>query len=152
MSTLLLEIAGSREFNHTIWPPHLYVFDDLLIYKKRRFFKINEATISYSHIVRVNLNKGIFFASLEIVTSADENVIIKYIGKNKAAKAKKIIDHKIYEALAKHRVEKSVTDIQPGSSHDFEKSVGRLNELLATGKIDAKEYKHKKSDLLKKLR
>jgi hypothetical protein len=152
MSTLLLQIWGSRELNHTVWPPHLYIYDDLLIYKKRRFFKVNEVTISYSHGVRVNLNKGIFFASLEIVTSADENIIIKFIRRNKAIKAKLIIDHKIYGALAKHRIEKSVTDIQPESSHNFEKSLARLNELLATRKITQKEFKQKKAQLLRKLR
>lgn len=149
MSTLLLELVGHRELNHTIWPPHLYIYDDLIIFKKRRFFKVYEITVSYSHIVRINLHKGLLFASLELVTSADENIIIKYVGKNKAAKAKKIIDQKIYTALAKHNVE-SVKSIHP--SYEYEKALHRLKELYAKGRITKKEYSARKADLLKKLR
>lgn len=153
MSTLLLELEGNWEFNHTIFPPRILVYDDLLIYRKRRFLKLNEVTISYSHIVRVNLIRGIIFASLEIVTSADENVIVKYIPKDKAIRAKKIIDQKIYGALAKHK-----TDIssQHGSENreavEFEKSLHRINELRAKDRITQKEYKHKKAELLKNIK
>ena len=149
MSTLLLELSGNRELNHTIWPPRLYIYDDLLIYKKRRFFRTAEITISYSHIVRINLNRGIIFANLELVTSADENIMIKYIIKSKSMRAKMIIDQKIYSALAKHNVESVKA---PHATHEYEKSVQRLKELHSRGHISDKDYKARKADLLKKLR
>jgi hypothetical protein len=151
MSILLLELAGHRELNHTPWPPRLYVYDDLLIYRKRRFFKVKEVTVSYSHIVRVDLLRGLLFASLEIVTSADENVLIKYVPKAEAVKAKKIIDQKIYSALAKHRTdEREIKD--PSHPKNFENALMRLKELYAKGKISEKEFKQKRADLLRKLR
>ena len=149
MSTLLMHLHGSRELNHTIWPPNLYIYDDLLIYKKRRWLRMNEVTISYSHIVRVDLDKGLFFANLNIVTSADESVLIKFILRAKAAKAKKIIDQKIYGALAKHKVE---GDPDIAGSQNYEKSLNRLHELLNRGRISKGEFTRKRADLLKKLR
>lgn len=149
MSTLLLELHGNRELNHTIWPPHLYIYNDLLIYKKRKFFRLFENTISYSHIVRVNLTRGIFFANLEIITSADENVIVKFIGKKRAMKAKKLIDQKIYGALAKHQEAPSE---QKSSSLEYEKGLSRLKELLTKGQLSKREFERKRADLLKKIR
>ncbi|KKS15978.1 MAG: hypothetical protein UU77_C0040G0003 [candidate division WWE3 bacterium GW2011_GWC1_41_7] len=148
MSTLLLELAGNRELNRTMWPPRLLVYDDLLVYRKRRFFRINEITIAYAHIAQVFLVRGIFFASLEIDTSAGQNVKIKYIPKKIAIKAKTIIDRKIYNSLAKHKSDPVTTISHPEA---FEKSLNRLRELLSKGKITKREFEQRKSHLLKGL-
>jgi len=148
MSTLLLELAGNRELNRTFFPPRLYIYDDLLIYRKRRFLKINEITIAYSHIAQVNMIKGIFFARLEIDTSAGQHLTIKYIPKTPAVKAKKLIDQKIYNALAKHKAEPVSTISHPEA---FEKSLSRLKELLNKGKISKREFVRRKAVLLKEL-
>jgi hypothetical protein len=149
MSTLLFEVAGNRELNHTVFPPRLLIYDDHLVYSKRRFFKVNEISIAYSHIAQVNLLRGIFFARMEIDTNAGMSVEVKYVPKKEAIKAKTMIDRKIYNALAKNKSE-PVTTI--GESESYEKALSRLKELHGKGKISEKEYKKRKADFLKKLR
>lgn len=141
-------LHGNRELNHTPWPPYLYVYDDLLVYRKRKFFRLKEVTMAYSHIVRIDLERGLFFATLNIFTHAHEHITVKFIGKKDAIKAKKIIDQKIYSASKHKGEEEKVSSI----SLDYERSLGRLNELLNRGKLTKKEYSRKKADLLKKLR
>jgi len=89
MSTLLLKLEGNRTFNGTIFPPALYIYDDLLIYRKRRWFRVKEITISYNQIAQVILDKGIVFASIELETPSTEFITIRYLGRNKATLAKK---------------------------------------------------------------
>lgn len=149
MSTLLLELKGSPEFNRTIWPPHIYIYDDLLIYKKRTWFKVKEITISYNQIARVTLTKSLLFAFIELETTGSDNVIVKYISRKKGIYAKTIIDQKIYRSHAKHStgVENKENEVQ-----SYEKSVNRLNELLNTDRITQKEFDAKKKLLLKDLK
>ena len=94
MATLLLQLSGNKTLNRTIFPAHLFIYDDLLIYKKRKLFSIKEITISYGQISQVTLNKGIFFASLEVVTTGTDDFLIRFVPKKIALQAKKIIDQK----------------------------------------------------------
>jgi hypothetical protein len=146
MSTLLIELIGNWEFNKTIWPPHVFVYDDLLIYKKRSWFKMREITISYNQIARVTLTRGIFFSHLELETTGTDNIAIRYISKTKGKYAKTIIDQKIYRSHAKHVI---FPDKNEGEVPSYEKSVNRLNELLNTGRISQKEFKGRKRELLR---
>jgi len=147
MSHLLYSIWGHPLYNGTIFPPRLELYDEAIIYKRRGLFYLNEFTLPYSHIVQVNLHKGIIFASLEIVTSGIQNLSIRYVLKGNAVKAKKLIDKKIYYALAKERT-KEVH--QPEGIHVYEKSLQRLNELLNQGKISKSEFEKKRKELFKK--
>jgi hypothetical protein len=123
------------------------VYDDLLIYRKRSLIKIREVTISYNQIAQVNLIRGIFFAEINIRTTGEESLRIRYISKSESNAAKKIIDQKIYHAHAKHRSD----DTKQNQSYgEFEKSLTRLKELLNKGAITQKEYNKNKSALLKK--
>ena len=124
MSTLLLELAGNLTFNRTIWPPHLLVFDDLLIYKKRSWFLVREITISYNQIARVTLLKNLLFADLEVETTGADNIKLRFLSKKKASYAKTIIDQKIFRSHAKH-----VTAADPNDTKvsTFEKSINRLS-------------------------
>jgi len=149
MSILLIELIGNPEFNATIWPPHIYVYDDLIIYKKRNWFRLREITISYNQIARVTLTRGIFFSHLELETTGDDNIVVKYISKSKARYAKTIIDQKIYKSHAKHA---TVPDKNEGEVYAYEKSINRLNELLNTGRISKKEFEGKRKELLKGFR
>ncbi|HOA18699.1 MAG TPA: PH domain-containing protein [bacterium] len=149
MSNLLLELKGNPEFNHTIWPPKLFVYDDLLIYKKRSWFILREITISYNQIARVTLSKSLLFAHLEIETTGTDNIRIKYISKSKGNYAKNIIDQKIYRSHAKHN---APPDNSQHKVISYERSMNRLKELENKGKISHKEYIRQQNDLLKKLK
>jgi hypothetical protein len=146
MSTLLIELIGNMEFNRTIWPPHVYVYDDLLIYKKRSWFKVREITISYNRIAKVTLTRGIFFSHLEVETTGSDNITIKWISKSKGRDAKTIIDQKIYRSHAKHA---ALPDKNDNDVSSYEKSVNRLNELLNTGRISQKEFEGRRKELLR---
>lgn len=148
MSILLLELTGNPTCNRTVWPPHLSVYDDLLIYKKRSWFIVREITISYNQIARVTLTKGIFFATLEIETTGTDNIRIKFILKGKASQAKSIIDQKIYRSHAKHA---PAPDKESGEVVSYEKSLSRLKELLNKERISQREFNKKKDELLKKV-
>jgi hypothetical protein len=148
MSTLLLHLSGNKTFNRTIFPPQLYIYDDLLLYKKRKLFSSKEITISYNQISQITLSKGIFFARLDVVTTGTEDIFIKFVDKKTAAQAKKIIDQKIYRSHAKHH-----EDIKGKSSSELnmEKSLSRLYELFIQGHMSEKDYKKKKDALLSNL-
>jgi hypothetical protein len=148
MATLLLELVGNPTFNRTIWPPHVLIYDDLLIYKKRRFFVFREITISYNQIARVTLTNGIFFAHLEIETTGADKIIVKFISKKKGRYAKSIVDQKIYRSHAKHNPIQEQTTSLVGS---YEKSLSRLGELVSKGIISKAQYQRKKHDLLRYL-
>ncbi len=147
MSSLLLSLKGHRLFNKTLLPPELHVYDDLLEYRKRYILFLKEMTISYNQITQVTLNKGLFFSSLEIVTNGTDNIEIYYLQKKQAARAKKIIDQKIYTSHAKHHDEASTIR---ASETKVEKSLSRLKELLVQGSISEREYKKRKESILNK--
>ena len=148
MATLLLQLSGNKTLNRTIFPAHLFIYNDLLIYKKRKLFLIKEITISYGQISQVTLNKGIFFASLEVVTTGTDDFLIRFVPKKIALQAKKIIDQKIYQSHSKHHDEPSQEKSTPTK---VEKSLTRLHELVQKGQISQKEYNLKKEQLIKSL-
>jgi len=147
MSTLLLELNGSMTFNRTIFPPYLFIFDDLLIYKRRRWFRVREVTIAYNQIAQIIVTRGIFFATIEIITNGNDNITIKFVPREKGMQAKKIIDQKIFYSHAKHK---------PGDRKEmsnvflYEKSLARLNELYNRGSISKDEYEERKREILRK--
>ena len=148
MSNLLLQLQGIRSLNRTIFPPYLFIYDDILVFKRRKWIWVKEVSISYNQISQVTLNKGIFFSSLDIITTGTDDIILKYIPSKQAIKAKKILDQKIYHSHAKHQ------QIETGSRialSDYEKTLNRLRELLSKGQISQKDYERKKSQLIKRL-
>jgi hypothetical protein len=149
MSTLLLQIRGEPLYNLTIFPPYLYLYDDILAYRKRRFIVVDEVTLSYSHIVQVNLARGIFFSTLEIINTGVQNIKIKYIFTGQAVKAKKLIDQKIYFSLAKEKPKDNPE--YAAELHNYEKSLNRLKELLSQEKITEREFEEKRKKLLKRV-
>jgi len=148
MSILLLELRGHWTLNRTIWPPHLFIYDDLLTYRKRRWFIVKEITISYNQIAQATLHSGILFSHLEIVTTGTDDIIIRYISTKLGKKAKKILDQKLYHAHAKLHPE---VELDQSKMNVYEKGLNRYKELLNRGKITKKEYERKKKDLLKKI-
>ncbi len=149
MSSLLLELNGNPAFNRTIFPPYLYIYDDLLKYKRRKWFIVREITMSYNQIAQATLSSGLLFGTLEIYTTGAEDIIIKYIPRALAKQAKKIIDQKLYHAHAKLHPdkEKSTDDVVA-----FERSISRLRELVNKGRIDEREFNRRKSDILSKVK
>jgi hypothetical protein len=147
MPTLLLELKGNKYLNRTLFPPWLYVYDDILLYRKRRFIRVDEITLPYSHIVQVNLIQGLFWGTLEIINTGVQNVTIKFVWKGKARKAKELIDDKIYHAHAKHKPGDST---KSGNMYEFERSLNRLEELKKRGRISRKEYKKRRATLMQK--
>jgi hypothetical protein len=149
MSTLLMQLSGNLTLNRTIFPPFLYVYDDLLIYKKRHWFVVKEITISYNQIAQVILTRGIIFATLKVETTGEDDIIVKYVRKKKAVQAKKIIDQKIFHSHAKHSPNQGT---ETNDIKQYEKSLNRLKELVNKDVISEREYEKKKDQLLKNLR
>ena len=151
MSTLLLHIAGNRMYNFTLFRPHLYLYDDRIVYKKRHILTHDEFSISYSHIAQVNLIHFIYlFAHIEIATTGYRFIKVHWVLKGKARQAKKIIDEKVHQS---HKKDKHLTgeDKEKGSYiSDFEMSLKRLQELLSIGKISHREFNKRRQCLLKK--
>lgn len=148
MSNLLLKLVGNPTMNRTIFPPQIYLYDDVMIYRKRSLFKIREITIAYSHIAQVKLIRGILFAGLEIIDNGVDNIVVNYVSKTQAARAKKIIDQKIHYAHAKEHPD---VQIAPSNLPNAEKSLTRLRELLNKGVISQREYNSRKDKYLKHL-
>ena len=146
MSTLLVTLKGNRLFNRTIFSPKLFVHDDLLMYKKRRWFMVKDITISYNQVARFTLEKGIFFAHINIIATGGDEIEIKYVSMKDASQAKAIVDQKIYHS---HGRDGQFIHENGGNIGSFEKTMNRLKELLNRGKITEKEYKQKKKELLK---
>lgn len=145
-----MRLQGNKYVNHSFFRPYLFIYDNMLVYKKRRWvFFTDEITVSYNHVVQVNLHKGIWFAKLDVVNTGAENVTIKGVWRGPATKAKKVMDQKIYEVHNKeHRM------LHPGEHHPiarFEKNLRRLKELVRKGKISRKEYEKKKKRFLKEI-
>ena len=149
MSNLLIELKGNNFINKTIFPHRLYFYDDILLYKKKHFLRSKEVTIAYSHIVQVDLDKGIFFSTLKIINTGVETIVLMGLNKKKAAMAKKLIDQKIYMEHAKHSPDHGNID---NDLLKYEKGINRLKELWIRGKITEKEYNSKKSTLLKDMK
>jgi len=153
MSTLLIHIAGSRVYNFTLFRPHLYIYDDRVVYKKRHILTHDEFSISYNHIAQVNLIKFIYlFAHIEIATTGMRFIKVHWVMRGKAKRAKKIIDEKVHQA---HRKVQHLPDdgSQSGGGiyvKGYELSLKRLKELLSTGKITQREFNKKRKHLLKK--
>jgi len=149
MSNLLLHLSGSKLFNLTVFPPQLYIHDDLLIYRRQYFTYLKEVTISYNQISQITLNKGIFFANVEIVTTGTDDIKIRYLGKSIASRAKKIIDQKIYHSHAKHHESNEIGNSD--ATLNVERSLSRLKELLVHKSISEREYNKRKKELLSEL-
>ena len=146
MAKLLIQLRGNKSLNRTIFPPHLYIYEDLLIYKKGHLFGSKESTISYGQISQIILSKGIFFANIQIVTTGNDDIVVNWVNKKLASTAKKIIDQKIYQSHSKH----SDAAEKVGETHiNVEKALSRLKELVVKGHLSEKEYQKKKNDLLK---
>lgn len=148
MTTLLIGLRGNKTLNRTVWPPELLVSDDLLTYRKRKWFHHKEISIAYSQIAQFTLTQGLFFASVEVVTTGTDDIIVRFVNKKDATKAKMIVDQKINQAHAKHSPTREKGE---GDIRSYESSLARLRELLNRGIISKREYDKKKADLLKKM-
>jgi len=152
MSTLLMHIAGSRVYNFTLFRPHLYIYDDRVVYKKRHILTHDEFSISYNHIAQVNLIRFIYlFAHVEIATTGMRFIKVHWVMKGKAKQAKKIIDEKVHQSHIKDQPSPD-GNVQSSSIYvkDYELSLKRLKELQSTGKITKGEFNKKRKHLLKK--
>lgn len=148
MSHLLLAIEGSRIRNKTIFAHKLLIYDDLMIFKKRGLIRRHEMSISYNHVSQIYLRRGLIYSDLEIInTGGIESIIIRYVLNGPAQRAKQIIDKKIHYA---HQKQKERVSDDKEAVQRFEKSLNRLKELLAKGRISKREYNKKREELLKK--
>ncbi len=151
MAQLLMTLKGNKYVNHSMFRPYLYIYDDIILYRKRRrVFWIDEITTTYTHIVQVNLHKGIWFAKLEIINPGTEDIEIKGIWNKPAKRAKKIMDQKINQV---HNRDHHANDQQEKQQiTNVEKSIQRLKELHTKGAISDKEYKKRREQLLKNIK
>jgi len=145
MSHLLTKIKGSNFFNRTMWEPHIMVYDNYILYKKRNWFVVKEITISYKQIAQVNLYVGLFFATLEIVIVGTDShtVRVKFAPKEQTKRAKRIIDQKVHSVHSKDERLNEDAGVK-----SLEKSITRLTELLDRKKITKKEFEKKRKELV----
>ena len=148
MPTLLVSLKGNKTFNRTFFPPRIYIYDDLLKYKRRHWLRVKEMTISYDQISQFTVTKGILFGFIEILTTGNQIIEAKFVSKKGATLAKSIVDQKIFHAHAKHQTQQN----NENNKHinELEKSLNRLQELLNRGHISDREYEKRKSKLIKK--
>lgn len=137
---------------HSIFPQSLKIFEDIIVFRKRHWFSVDEMTITYNHIAQANLNAGIWFSTIEIITSGgSQNTSIHSILKKYAVKAQKIIEQKIYRAHST-KTEKSEFKAKKDTKvSSIEKSLSRLRELKRRGKISEREFENKRKQLLKSI-
>lgn len=137
---------------HTIFPQSLSIFEDLISFRKRKWFNVDEMTVTYNHIAQANLKRGVFFSTLEIITSGgSDNPSIRCIINKDAKKAHKIIEQKIYRAHATNQAKEEFKAEKETEVVKMEKSLSRLKELLLKGKISEKEYEKKRKSAMEAL-
>jgi hypothetical protein len=151
MAVLLLKVQGLRVYNFSIFAPRLFLYDDFIVFKRRKWILVREMTISYSQIAQVNLHRILYLSHLEIRSTGTDDIMIKFLFTPQAKKAKKIIDRKIHEAHRGHGMSASNAR-EDKHVVEFERSLNRLRELVHRGQISEREYKQKKKNLLKKLK
>lgn len=153
MSVLLLKVQGFRVYNFSFFAPRLYLYDDFIVYKRRKWLVVREMTISYNQIAQVNLHKILYLCHLQIKSTGTDDIEVRFIYTPQAVKAKKIIDQKIhYSHRFGFQTEKKEDRESDRHVREYEKSVNRLRELLHRGNISEGEYKRRRRHLLKKLR
>ena len=150
---LIMKVGGNKYVNHSFFRPYLYIYDDAVVYTKRKkIFFLDEITMSYNHIVRVVLHQGMVFSKLEIVMSGGEHsVLTKGLWNRPARKVKKLIDEKIFHVHNKPHHHEMYEGRETPSMENFERSLHRLRELRHQDKLSKKEYEKKKMELLKEL-
>jgi hypothetical protein len=153
MSVLLLKLTGYYALNRTIFPPKIFIYEDAVVYKKRKmFFWLDEITFTYNQIAQVGLKAGLIFAHLTLASTGQDHIIVKYLFKWRARLAKKIIDQKVYHAHAKHMGgQAGGSEKKTSRMNSFEHALSRIEELAIKGRLSKRQYKKKKRELLKKM-
>ena len=151
MSNLLMEVKMNRIRGHNIFPQSLKIYEDMLVFKKRKWFIVDEMTVTFNHVAQSSLKAGIFFSTVEITTSGGyANLFIPHIFKKHAKSCQKLIEQKIYRLHAK----KSKKDFQAKEDTELariEKSLSRLRELQRKGSITQREFEKKRKNLIKSI-
>lgn len=144
---LILHVRGNKYVNHSFFRPNLYIYSDVMIYKKRKkLIKVDEVTMPYNHVAQFNLHKGFLFSTMEIIMSGGNNVVVvKGIWNRQAKKAKKIIDEKVYHSHNKHPGE---SEFNAPIMDNIEKSLTRLRELVHMDRISEKEFEKRKKKII----
>ncbi|MBI2414539.1 hypothetical protein HYV31_01690 [candidate division WWE3 bacterium] len=149
MSNLIYEIKTNKIRAGAIFDTILRIHEDFIVLWSRHWFTVNEYTITYKHIVRAHLIKRIFFSNLQIMDSTgNENAIIKHVWNSDAIKAKKLIDQKINLVHSSEMNRKELESRGVAEIDNLEKSLGRLKELVAKGRLSEKEYEKRKKTML----
>ncbi|MBT6401381.1 hypothetical protein HOK10_02195 [candidate division WWE3 bacterium] len=152
MSNLLLKVKMNRIRAHTVFPQSLSIYEDLVSFRKRKWFNVDEMTVTFNHIAQANLKRGVFFSTIEIITSGgSDNPSIRCILNKEARKATNIIEQKIYRAHATNQDKEEFKAEKDTGVLMMEKSLSRLKELLLKGKITDKEYAKKRKQAMEAL-
>lgn len=150
MSNLIFEAKMNRIRAHSMFPQSIKIFEDLVVFRKRRWFVVDETTITYNHIAQANLKSGIFFSTLEITTTGGaDNPSVPYIKNKDAVRAQRIIEQKIYQIHATSDVKDNFKAEVASEISNVEKSINRLKELKMKGQITDKEFTKKKKEIIK---
>lgn len=153
MTSFLYQVSTNRGRACTIFPKTLKIYTDYIAFRRRSWFNVTENTMTTSNIVQVVLKKGILFSTIEIVNSSGiESVEIKHVWSPNAVKAKQILDQKLYQIHTAGFDKKEHENAPHEQLDNFEKTLGRLKELLQRGKISEREFEEKRQRLLKNVK
>lgn len=146
-----MEVKMNKIRAFSIFPQSLKIYEDMVVFRKRRWFTVDEMTITFNHVAQASLRTGILFATLEITTSGGyQNPSIPHLFNKQAKKVQKMIEQKIYRLHAKG-TKKDFRAEEDTEIAKIEKSLNRLQELLKKGSISKKEYEKKRKKLVKSI-
>ena len=94
MAEPLMVLKGRRWWE---WRPDtLYIHDDHMVFENRGLIAKHESTITYAQVAQVNLHKGIFSATLELVnTGGAAHIVVKNLPNKSAQEARDLIEAKV---------------------------------------------------------
>ena len=152
MSNVLLEVKTNLMRAHTIFGSNLRIYDDYLTLRRRKWFNVEEVTMTTSNIAQVNLIAGVFFSTIQIVNSSGaQDVKIHHVWKPMARKAKAILDQKLQQEHVAGIDEREFGQPQQTDLGDYEKSLNRMRELVRKGKMTETEYERKRQKMLREI-
>lgn len=153
MTSFLYEIHTNLLRACTIFPKSLKIYTDYVVFRKRSWFTVEEVTMTTSNIVQAHLKKGLFFSTLEVMNSSGADIAeIKHVWNPHAIKAKQILDQKLYQMHTAGTNRGEVENTPHEQLDSLEKTLNRMKELVARGKISQREFEQKRQKLLKQVR
>lgn len=137
---VLMTLMGSKLLSNT-WKQELQIREDGVYGEVLVLGKRLKMHLPYENIAQVNILRGIFSTDIEIVNKGGSgNLLVKALNKQKAEKAKELIEQKRAKAQSAEK-----TKSYNGSSAD---EIKKLADLRDQKIITEQEFQAKKKQIL----